>query len=67
MSWDEKIAKELGSHHSDSLAVIRMGKSKAKRRTNKRNRIKDKQTIQEARADLLLRLENAGITDSWQE
>ncbi|MFY3741599.1 MAG: hypothetical protein HMLIMOIP_002057 [Candidatus Nitrosomirales archaeon] len=38
MKWYEKIAKELRSKHSDTLAVIRSGKKGAKRRTSRRRR-----------------------------
>lgn len=64
MSWHEDTANQMGSHHSDTMAVIREGKRGAKRRTNRRRRQKSKA---EVRADNLLRLENAGITDSWYE
>jgi len=36
--WHEKIAKELGSHHSDTQAVVRSGKRGAKKRTNRLER-----------------------------
>jgi hypothetical protein len=64
MNWHEKIAEEIGSHHSDTLAVVRGGKTGAKRRTNRHRRQNQKA---EDRADLLLALENAGLSDSWYE
>lgn len=36
--WHKEIAKLLGSHHSDTQAVIRSGKRGAKNRTNRRTR-----------------------------
>lgn len=41
--WHEKIAEELGSHHSDTQAVIRSGKRGAKKRSNRLERRKSKQ------------------------
>jgi hypothetical protein len=39
MKWHQKIAAEMGSNHSDTMAVIRAGTGKkAKRRTNRRAR-----------------------------
>jgi hypothetical protein len=38
MKWHERIARELKSKHSDTVAVIRSGKRGAKHRTNKRRR-----------------------------
>lgn len=40
--WMKEIANKLGIQHSDLLAVIRAGRSGAKRRTVKRNRRKAK-------------------------
>lgn len=40
--WMKDLASKLGTQHSDLLAVIREGKSGAKRRTVKRNRRKAK-------------------------
>jgi hypothetical protein len=45
--WHEKIAEELGSHHSDIQAVIRSGKRGAKKRTNRLERRKAKRQWQE--------------------
>jgi hypothetical protein len=49
------------SKHSDTVAVIRAGKKKAKKRTTKRQRQLEK------RADYFLQLENSGLSDSWME
>lgn len=48
MNWHERIAKEMGIKHSDTLAVVRWGR-KAKRATRRRirklgKRIQDDQT-----------------------
>jgi len=40
--WHDEIAKELGSHHSDTQAVVRSGKRAAKKRTNRLERRKAK-------------------------
>lgn len=37
MNWHQRIAKEMGIKHSDTLAVIRMGRA-AKKRTVRRMR-----------------------------
>jgi hypothetical protein len=38
MRWHEQVARQLGSHHADTEAVVRGGRRGAKRRTNRRNR-----------------------------
>lgn len=69
MTWHEEIAEQLGSNHSDTISVIRVGKNGAKRRTNRRNRHTAKSLTRktESDADRILDLENSGITDYWME
>ena len=45
MKWYQQIAKLLNSKHSDTIAVIRAGKRKAKHRTVKRNRMTIKRDL----------------------
>jgi hypothetical protein len=45
MTWHQDIAQTLGSHHTDTLAVIRAGRRHAKKRTNKRNRRHNRMTV----------------------
>jgi len=43
MNWHEKIAKEMGIKHSDTVAVIRWGKLAkwaTKRRTRRQSKVK---------------------------
>lgn len=39
LSWHERIARQLGSHHADTQAVIRAGKKGAKRRAKREQTI----------------------------
>ncbi len=38
MKWHQRIATEMKSRHSDTISVVRAGKSGAKKRTNHRER-----------------------------
>lgn len=49
--WHEVIATALGSRHSDTIAVVRTGKRKAKKRTVRRERRRSKKSSDETRED----------------
>ena len=51
-SWHEKIAKEMGIKHSDTMAVIRWGKQ-AKRATQRRVRRIAKGKLQKEEANVV--------------
>lgn len=72
MDWQQKIAEEMGSKHSDTVAVVRAGKKGAKKRSNRRIRrdtfdtdIAYKEQVE--RADEILFREQHGLTDEWYE